>query len=157
MATHSSVLAWRIPGTGEPGGLLSMGSHQSGHLWPRSSSPGPRPIQVTGTAVCTVPEGQTDPGKPLGSAGVKQGAVLSSWKSSQLRARRSGKQWPAEARPSKPEPAPFSQGPPAAAHEATQPSLSALQHNRRPPTWAFLRVSAFSKLTVPRFSQISSV
>ena len=29
MATHSSVLAWRIPGTGEPGGLLSMGSHWS--------------------------------------------------------------------------------------------------------------------------------
>ena len=27
MATHSSVLAWRIPGTGEPDGLLSMGSH----------------------------------------------------------------------------------------------------------------------------------
>ena len=27
MATHSSVLAWRIPRTGEPGGLLSMGSH----------------------------------------------------------------------------------------------------------------------------------
>ena len=31
MATHSSVLAWRIPGTGEPGGLLSMGSHKVGH------------------------------------------------------------------------------------------------------------------------------
>ena len=31
MATHSSVLAWRIPGTGEPGGLLSMGSHAVGH------------------------------------------------------------------------------------------------------------------------------
>ena len=40
MATHSSVLAWRIPGTGEPGGLLSMGepagllsmgSHRDGH------------------------------------------------------------------------------------------------------------------------------
>ena len=31
MATHSSVLAWRIPGTGEPGGLLSMGSHEVGH------------------------------------------------------------------------------------------------------------------------------
>ena len=30
MATHSSVLAWRIPGTGEPGGLLSMGSHRVG-------------------------------------------------------------------------------------------------------------------------------
>ena len=31
MATHSSVLVWRIPGTGEPGGLLSMGSHRVGH------------------------------------------------------------------------------------------------------------------------------
>ena len=31
MATHSSILAWRIPGTGEPGGLLSMGSHKVGH------------------------------------------------------------------------------------------------------------------------------
>ena len=32
-ATHSSILAWRIPGTGEPGGLLSMGSHRVGHDW----------------------------------------------------------------------------------------------------------------------------
>ena len=31
MATHSSVLAWRIPGTGEPGGLPSMGLHRFGH------------------------------------------------------------------------------------------------------------------------------
>ena len=31
MATHSSVLAWRIPGSGEPGGLPSMGSHRVGH------------------------------------------------------------------------------------------------------------------------------
>ena len=31
MASHSSVLAWRIPGTGEPGGLPSMGSHRVGH------------------------------------------------------------------------------------------------------------------------------
>ena len=31
MATHSKVLAWRIPGTGEPGGLLSMGSHRVTH------------------------------------------------------------------------------------------------------------------------------
>ena len=31
MTTHSSVLAWRIPGTGEPGGLLSVGSHSVGH------------------------------------------------------------------------------------------------------------------------------
>ena len=33
MATHSIVLAWRIPGTGKPGGLLSMGSHRVGHDW----------------------------------------------------------------------------------------------------------------------------
>ena len=31
MATYSSVLAWRIPGTGEPGGLPSVGSHRVGH------------------------------------------------------------------------------------------------------------------------------
>ena len=31
MATHSGVLAWRIPGTGEPGGLPSLGSHRVGH------------------------------------------------------------------------------------------------------------------------------
>ena len=33
MATHSSVLAWRIPGTAEPGGLLSMESHRVEHDW----------------------------------------------------------------------------------------------------------------------------
>ena len=33
MATYSSVLAWRIPGTGEPGGLLSMGLHRVRHDW----------------------------------------------------------------------------------------------------------------------------
>ena len=33
MATHSSVLAWRIPGMGEPGGLLSMGLHRVRHDW----------------------------------------------------------------------------------------------------------------------------
>ena len=31
MATHSSILAWRIPRTGEPGGLPSMGQHRIGH------------------------------------------------------------------------------------------------------------------------------
>ena len=38
MATHSSVLAWRIPGTGEPGGLLSMGSHRIRHDWSDSAA-----------------------------------------------------------------------------------------------------------------------
>ena len=39
MATHSSVLAWRIPGTGESGGLPSMGSHQQ-HGWHREREAG---------------------------------------------------------------------------------------------------------------------
>ena len=41
MATHSSVLAWRIPGTGEPVGLPSMGSHRVGHVqaWAQSTCP----------------------------------------------------------------------------------------------------------------------
>ena len=38
MATHSSVLAWRIPGTGEPGGLPSMGSLRVGHDWSDSAA-----------------------------------------------------------------------------------------------------------------------
>ena len=38
MAPHSSVLAWRIPGTGEPGGLPSMGSHRVGHDWSDSAA-----------------------------------------------------------------------------------------------------------------------
>ena len=38
MATHSSVLAWRIPGTGEPDGLPSLGSHRIGHDWVTSLS-----------------------------------------------------------------------------------------------------------------------
>ena len=38
MATHSSVLAWRIPGTAEPGGLLSMGLHRAGHDWSDSAA-----------------------------------------------------------------------------------------------------------------------
>ena len=38
MATHSSVLAWRIPGTGDPGGLPSLGSHRVGTRLKRLSS-----------------------------------------------------------------------------------------------------------------------
>ena len=33
MATHASVLAWRIPGAGYPGGLMSVGSHRVGYDW----------------------------------------------------------------------------------------------------------------------------
>ena len=38
MATHSSILAWRIPGMVEPGGLPSMGSHRVGHYWSDSAA-----------------------------------------------------------------------------------------------------------------------
>ena len=57
MATHSSVLTWRIPETGEPGGLLSMGLHRVRHVWsvlaaaaasfPRLFAP-PLPVWLTG-------------------------------------------------------------------------------------------------------------
>ena len=46
MATHSSVLAWRIPGTGEPGGLPSMGSHSRTRLKRLSSSSSSRWTQI---------------------------------------------------------------------------------------------------------------
>jgi len=42
MATHSSVLAWRIPRTGEPGGLPTMGSHRVGHDWWDLAAAAPR-------------------------------------------------------------------------------------------------------------------
>ena len=43
MATHSSVLAWGIPGTGEPGGLPSMGLHRVGHDWSDLAAAAARP------------------------------------------------------------------------------------------------------------------
>ena len=51
MATHSSVLAWRIPGTAEPGRLPSMGSHRVGHDWSElavaAGSPGSKRQLIT--------------------------------------------------------------------------------------------------------------
>ena len=46
MATHSSVLAWRIPGTGEPGGLPSVGSHRVGHDWSDLAAAAVRPLKT---------------------------------------------------------------------------------------------------------------
>ena len=46
MATHSSVLAWRIPGTEEPGGLPSMGSHRVGHYWSDLAAAAARDINI---------------------------------------------------------------------------------------------------------------
>ena len=46
MATHSSVLAWRILGTGEPGGLSSMGSHRVRHDWNDLAAAAPGKISI---------------------------------------------------------------------------------------------------------------
>ena len=46
MATHSSVLAWRIPGMGEPGRLPSMGSHRAGHDWSDLAAAAPKISQL---------------------------------------------------------------------------------------------------------------
>ena len=48
MTTHSSVLAWRIPGTGEPNGLPSMGSHRFGHDWSDLTAAGERMGTISG-------------------------------------------------------------------------------------------------------------
>ena len=61
MAPHSSTLAWRIPGTGEPGGLPSMGSHRVGHDWSdlaaaaAASSPWTPPFYSLCVSVISVP------------------------------------------------------------------------------------------------------
>ena len=53
MATHSSVLAWRIRGTGEPGGLPSMGSHRVGHDWRDSAAVAFFIVQLSHTFMTT--------------------------------------------------------------------------------------------------------
>ena len=55
MATHSSVLAWRIPGTAEPGGLLSMGSHRVGHDWSNLAAAASERSQSEIATHCVIP------------------------------------------------------------------------------------------------------
>ena len=64
MATHSSVLAWRIPGMVEPGGLPSMGSHTAGH-------------DLCDLAAAAAPAFQVDsvPTELLGKGGFIEGSV----------------------------------------------------------------------------------
>ena len=74
MATHSSVLAWRIPGTGEPGGLPSMGSHRVQHDWSDLAA------AAAGVLECQRQlSGVSDPRDPAGWVGVshKKKGVLS--------------------------------------------------------------------------------
>ena len=52
MATHSSVLAWQIPGMGESGGLLSMGSHRVGHDWSDLAAAAAVEIKCTINIMC---------------------------------------------------------------------------------------------------------
>ena len=59
MSTHSSVLAWRIPGTAELGGLLSMGSHRVGH--DRSN------LAAAAAAVSSLEESHIDPCQSISS------------------------------------------------------------------------------------------
>ena len=54
MATHSSVLAWRIPGTVEPGGLPSMGSHRVGHDSSDLAAAAARPIQCNNNSFLNI-------------------------------------------------------------------------------------------------------
>ena len=59
MATHSSVLAWRISGMAQPGGLLSMGSHRVGHDWSNlaaAAAPAIRPPQKLSPPKLPLPE-----------------------------------------------------------------------------------------------------
>ena len=58
MATHSSVLAWRIPGTGEPGGLLSLGSHRVRHNWSDSAAAVIMVEVVTSTQIADIVQGK---------------------------------------------------------------------------------------------------
>ena len=61
MATHSSVLAWRIPGTGEPGGLPSMGSHRVGHNWSDLAATAAPSIHTPPVASLVAPSLQSTP------------------------------------------------------------------------------------------------
>ena len=54
MATHSSVLAWRIPGTGEPGGLSSLRSHRVGHDW-LDLAVAAAAVYISNLTLCTIP------------------------------------------------------------------------------------------------------
>ena len=70
MATHSSILAWRIPGMGEPGELPSMGSHRVGHDWSdlAAAAAAARRRHPTGYDQATSLENTPDPGLLLRAA-----------------------------------------------------------------------------------------
>ena len=88
MATHSSILAWRIPGTGKPGGLPSMGSHRVGHDW-SDLAPTPKGAQqnARGKGKQRFCRGVRDPVSSSAPAPPEGGCPET------LRGQRSGGQW----------------------------------------------------------------
>ena len=73
MATHSSVLAWRIPGTGEPGGLPSLGSHRVGHDWGDAAAGKTWSSQALGGASFTHTGSDSARGQPHGAGAPAAG------------------------------------------------------------------------------------
>ena len=70
MATHSSVLAWRIPGTGEPGGLPSMWLHRVGHDWSDLAAAAAVPQTLEWAFKCSL-----DPIQPLGNQKIQSHSI----------------------------------------------------------------------------------
>ena len=69
MATYSTVLAWRIPGTGEPGGLPNMGSHRVGHDWGDLAAAAAAGIRANGLAAALRGKQGDAPGPGSGKRG----------------------------------------------------------------------------------------
>ena len=81
MATHYSVLAWRIPGTGESGGLLSMGSHRVGHNWSDLAAAATEPLHSSPEAITTLLIGYTPIQNVFGVRTIKniKGLIVGLW------------------------------------------------------------------------------
>ena len=77
MATHSSVLAWRIPRTEEPGGLLSMASHRVGHDWSNLAAAAAR-LTLCNPMDCSLP-GSSIHGRRLEWVAIPFSSRRSSW------------------------------------------------------------------------------
>ena len=80
MATHSSVLAWRIPGMGEPGGLLSMGSHRVGHDWSDLAAV----VAVQERQAPRTQQTRWSWNRPYGGLGAAQGGENEPWEGKEL-------------------------------------------------------------------------
>ena len=80
MAAHSSVLVWRIPGTGQPGGLPSMGSHRVGHDWSDLAAAAVPEVGVNlaTSDVCPTQRETWENGLPWGRLFLRFGSIIES-------------------------------------------------------------------------------